>query len=311
MSNFSSKEISIFISVPLLAIVVFQPLIKNTGSERELRRINYLDDKKINDINKKEREINYLHSKEKDKEAIKLSKEVYKIKLSIARMYEDFLKKHPDNKKALNFLGLVYYDNLHNPEMAEKCWKKALKIDPKFSPALNNLATYYSHFGKHIKGIELLREAIKSNPDIPIYHFNLFNSYIIFRYEVQKKYKWSLQEVFHNAVKEAEKARELDSKNFRYTYELAEIYYLAPYFKVKPKWEKVLSIWESCLPLARTPAEKANLYLHIGRVNAYLDRKKEAQEAFIKSNEILPSLTARHLLRKLKKDGNNKGNKTR
>ena len=296
----------------LIGVIAWNVAGRTLQVSRELRRINSLDDQKKEKIQKKLGELNQLYEAGKKEEAERIRKEIYKIALSIAQLYEDFLKKYPYSKEALNYLGLVYYDDLARPDLAKKCWEKAVEIDPNFSPALNNLATYYSHFGKHIESIETLKKAIRINPNVAVYHFNLFSCYILFRYKVQEKYGWSLPEVFNNAIREAEKARELDPRNFQYAKNLAEVYYMAHYFKVDPDWEKVLKEWDYCLSLAKTPAQKSIVYLNIGRINSYLNRKEKARLAFEKANELFPSSSARYLLEKLKvEDGENKGASTR
>jgi len=307
----------LFFLIPLLlilaGIITWNVAGQTIKRRAELRRIGYLDDQRRKEISAKLKELSQLYEAGKEEEAKKAQKEIYEATLSIAQMYEDFLKKYPRSKKAWNYLGLLYYDDLANPDLAKKCWEKALEIDPNFSPALNNLATYYSHFGKHIESVESFRRAVKLNPRVAVYHANLFDSYILFRYEVAKKYGWSLPEVFANAIREAKKARELDPDNFKYAKDLAEIYYMAYYFKVKPDWEKVLEEWDYCLSIARTPAEKSTAYLNIGRINLYyLNRKDKAILSLEKANELFPSVSVQHLLENLKnQDGKSEGTRPR
>ncbi|NOZ63546.1 MAG: tetratricopeptide repeat protein [Caldiserica bacterium] len=302
----------LFFLIPLLlflaGIITWNVAGQTLRSQAELRRISYLDNQRKKELQVKLREVNQLYKAGKKEEAKKIQEELYNDTLSIARLYEDFLKRYPRSKEALNYLGLIYYDDLAQPDLAKKYWEKALEIDPNFSPALNNLATYYVHFGEHIESIESFKRAVKINPNVAVYHANLFDSYILFRYEVAKKYGWSLPEVFENAIKEARAARKLEPNNFKYARDLAEIYYIASYFDVKPDWKKVLNEWSYCLSVARTPAEKSAVYLNIGRINLYyLNRKEEARLSLEKANELSPSISVQHLLESLNnQDGNSK-----
>ena len=73
------------------------------------------------------------------------------IKLSLAILYKDILQFEKSkklfleilDKKPKNLIGLINYGNLlkntEDKKGSEKCFKKAIEINPKYFPAYNNL----------------------------------------------------------------------------------------------------------------------------------------------------------------------------
>ena len=63
--------------------------------------------------------------------------------------YEALLAKSPDYLAGYMALGTIY-DQLDDPEMAEKYYRKALEINNEFAPAANNLAWNLAEKGGNI-----------------------------------------------------------------------------------------------------------------------------------------------------------------
>ncbi len=268
-----------------------------------VKRYDSIKMKEVKDLKRKL----LLSSREGEREkADKYKEKIKEVIYSIVEAYQNFLSRYPDSKEAWNLLGLVYFDHMSEQEKAKECWEKALEIDPSYSPALNNLATYYAHIGEHIQSIKLLQKAISVNPHNAIFHLNLSDSYLLYRYKVMKEFGWSLPRVFHEAMKEAEIARELEPNNFWYAIQVAELQYQARFFKIEPDWEKALKDLEYCKGLPLNDKEKMRLYLDFYRVYWNLGRKEEAREALLTAYKILPSHHLKNLLERLKNNGKDK-----
>ena len=66
-----------------------------------------------------------------------------------------------------DLLGILF-DQLENYERATVEYEQALKIDPNFSPAANNLAWIYSEQGGDLKeALNLAQIAFQTNPEDP------------------------------------------------------------------------------------------------------------------------------------------------
>jgi len=65
------------------------------------------------------------------------------------------------------------YTKISEEQLAIEYYKNALKIDKKFSKALNNLANIYADIGNHKNAVKFYKEAIISQPENSLYHYNL------------------------------------------------------------------------------------------------------------------------------------------
>jgi len=59
----------------------------------------------------------------------------------------------PYSKEVFYLLGEGHFHHA-NPEQAIKCYNEALRLDPKYSPALNHLGYSYSYLGDHSRAIQ-------------------------------------------------------------------------------------------------------------------------------------------------------------
>ncbi|HIE43997.1 MAG TPA: tetratricopeptide repeat protein [Candidatus Omnitrophica bacterium] len=97
------------------------------------------------------------------------------------------LRKNCGNKLVLNYFGMVLYERGYE-EKSVKLWERALEIDPNFVPALNNIATYYSHNGRALESIKLERRTIQLDPNNAVYHYNLSTFYFVYRYITAREF---------------------------------------------------------------------------------------------------------------------------
>jgi Flp pilus assembly protein TadD len=130
-------------------------------------------------------------------------------------------------------LGIIY-DTQKKFDKAKEYYQKALKINPKFAPAANNLAYLYADKGENIdEALTLAQGAKEQFPDDPhisdtlgwvYYKKNIFTRAITYLKEANEKITDNPVMRFHlgmayykngekeNAKRELKKALELDQK---------------------------------------------------------------------------------------------------
>jgi tetratricopeptide (TPR) repeat protein len=130
-------------------------------------------------------------------------------------------------------LGIIY-DVQKKYDKAKECYQKALKINPKFAPAANNLAYLYMEQGGNIdEALALAQTAKQQFPDDPhisdtlgwaYYKKNIFSRAIVYLKEANEKVVGNSLMRYHlgmayykngdkeQAKRELRKALELDSK---------------------------------------------------------------------------------------------------
>jgi tetratricopeptide (TPR) repeat protein len=79
--------------------------------------------------------------------------------------YEKALKMNPAYPEALNNLGAVYYGQKLYKD-AERAYKKAIKLSPKSAMFYSNLGTAYLAESKYKKGAECYRTALFLDPNV-------------------------------------------------------------------------------------------------------------------------------------------------
>jgi tetratricopeptide (TPR) repeat protein len=130
-------------------------------------------------------------------------------------------------------LGIIY-DTQKKYDQAKEYYQKALKINPKFVPAANNLAYLYAEKGENVdEALSLAQSAKEQFPDDPhisdtlgwvYYKKNVFSRAIVYLKEANDKIQNNPMTRYHlgmayykngekeNAKRELKKALELDSK---------------------------------------------------------------------------------------------------
>jgi type IV pilus assembly protein PilF len=106
--------------------------------------------------------------------------------LSDNKVQQAFVEFHkayeldPHNKEILNAIGIVYLLHLDETEKAISYFERAVKEDPLYSEAFNNLGYGYEKKGEFEKAISFYRKAL-SNPLYPTAekaYINMGNSYL-------------------------------------------------------------------------------------------------------------------------------------
>ena len=210
------------------------------------------------------------------------------------------LRKNCGNKLVLNYFGMVLYERGYE-EKSVKLWERALEIDPNFVPALNNIATYYSHNGRALESIKLERRTIQLDPNNAVYHYNLSTFYFVYRYITAREFGWDLEKVYNKALEEMKIARDLDPLNERYALEYAQSFFAARLFRAEPDWEEAVKASEYCLRLPLNSTQESIVYMNLGRIYMKLGDFERAEEYLYRAKEIHPTPAVERLLVKCRK----------
>ena len=110
--------------------------------------------------------------------------------------YNTAIQKDPNSLAAFMGLGIIY-DLQKNYDKAKEYYQKALKLNPKFAPAANNLAYIYAEQGENIDQALTLAQSAKEqaleDPHISdtlgwiYYKKNVFSRAIVYLKEANEK----------------------------------------------------------------------------------------------------------------------------
>lgn len=92
------------------------------------------------------------------------------------RILLPLIEEEPDHSDALNKAG-VAYARLEEMEGAEICFVRAVLSDPHNAAALSNLGNIYLDRGDNRRAIALYEKALKYEPDYHVAHNNLAAAY--------------------------------------------------------------------------------------------------------------------------------------
>jgi len=92
-----------------------------------------------------------------------------------SRLLREIQRKHPNDPYILTELGNAYMNNSNDlqngSEKAEKCFRRALEIDPELGKAWVRLAEVYDAKGDYLSGIKFSTKALAvKKPDTEAYH---------------------------------------------------------------------------------------------------------------------------------------------
>ncbi len=87
-------------------------------------------------------------------------------------VYSDILRKDADNAEVLHLLGCLS-EEMGSADQAIKLVLKAVKADPKVPAYCYNLGNMFLRQGHRVEAIRYYREAIRLKPDYAIAHNNL------------------------------------------------------------------------------------------------------------------------------------------
>ncbi len=205
----------------------------------------------------------------------------------IKERYRRFLQAHPDRADAFLAYGSFLNEFGEEGEAIEN-WEKARKLDPKNPAPWNNLANAYAHVGPVEKSFGMYEEAIRLNPNEPVYLHNYGTLVFLFRRDATNYFHCDEQSVFERAFGYYKKAIALDPNNFQLAADVAQTYYgwnLGKDLKGSNAAEAELKLattalqaWTNALTLAPSDLEREGVQLHFARWNIRLGRYEAAQD---------------------------------
>ena len=87
-------------------------------------------------------------------------------------IYSDLLRQEPRNAELLNKIGIAY-QQLELPELAERYYKKAAKVDKRSAIPINNWGTVEFGFHHYGSAIKRYKRAIRLDPSMASAYSNL------------------------------------------------------------------------------------------------------------------------------------------
>ncbi|MBL9173111.1 MAG: tetratricopeptide repeat protein [Verrucomicrobiales bacterium] len=204
----------------------------------------------------------------------------------VRRRYERFIAEHPRHAKARMAFG-SFLNDIGEEEDAIEQWEKARTLDPTDPAAWNNLANVYAHIGPVTKSFPYYEEALRLNPDEPVYLHNFGTLVFMFRRDATNYFKCDEQAVFTRAFELYKRAIERDPHNFQLAADVAQTYYGWRLPEEGPAEERrkaelnlqntALQAWTNALAIAATDEEREGVQLHFARWNIRGGRYDEAR----------------------------------
>jgi len=112
-----------------------------------------------------------------------IEQEIVALKKEELEFAEQLVREFPNSDDALVLIGNVYRKQGNSAE-AEKCWKKALELNPERPDAYNGMGWIAFEKGEYEKAIVFWRKALEINPQMPAIHNSIAQTLILLgRYE--------------------------------------------------------------------------------------------------------------------------------
>jgi tetratricopeptide (TPR) repeat protein len=95
------------------------------------------------------------------------------------KMYREAIEAYreaPETAVMMNKIGIAYHQ-LADLGNAEKCYKQAVKLDPKYAEAINNLGTIYYSRESYRRAINQYKKVLRLKPDSASTLANLGSAY--------------------------------------------------------------------------------------------------------------------------------------
>ncbi len=179
----------------------------------------------------------------------------------VKKGYDHFLRNHPDNAHGFLAYG-SFLNDIGDEDGAQAQYENSKQLDPKNPAVWNNLANYYGEHGPLTNAFTDYTEAIRLNPNEPIYYQNFATTVYLYRTDVKEFYHINEQQTFDKALGLYRQAMKLAPENF-----LISCDYAMSYYGIKPlRTNDALAAWTNSLALARDDNEREGVLIHLARV---------------------------------------------
>ena len=244
------------------------PLVSaNDPVEREFREVMIKDDKAQQEVDRWIVENNKFAEAGAGVPKRELNARIMKRFESVRQAYEDFLKRHPDNARA-HLAFASFLDDINDQEESKNQMEKARELNPGDPAVWNNLANYYGHYGAVTQAFAYYNEAIRLNPNEPIYYQNFGTTVFLFRKDAREFYIINEQQVFDKALELYSQARKLAPDDFELATDVAQTYY-----GIRPwRFDDALGAWTNALNVAQNQVQREGVYIHLARISIQAGR---------------------------------------
>jgi cytochrome c-type biogenesis protein CcmH/NrfG len=175
--------------------------------------------------------------------------------------YDHFLRNHPQHARGYLAYG-SFLNDIGDEEGAKVQYENSRQIDPKNPAVWNNLANYYGEFSPVTNAFACYTEAIRLDPNEPVYYHNFATTVYLFRKDASEFYQLTEPQVFDKALDLYRQTLKLAPANFTFATDYAESYY-----GIRPlRTNDALMAWTNALNIASTDAEREGVQIHLARV---------------------------------------------
>jgi tetratricopeptide (TPR) repeat protein len=186
--------------------------------------------------------------------------------------YERFLRNHPDSAHGYLAYG-SFLNDIGDEDGAKVQYDNSKQLDPKNPAVWNNLANYFGHVGMLTNAFANYTEAIRLNPNEPVYYQNFATTVYLYRKDAREYYNINEQQVFDKALGLYRSAMQLAPSNLVLATDYAESYY-----GIKPfRTNDALAAWTNALLIAKDETEREGVKIHLARTKISAGFYDEAQ----------------------------------
>lgn len=241
-------------------------------AERELREVMLADDAAQDDVNGWIRAFDASGTNRTQEASAALNRRIMARFDQVRDAYKRFLRNHPDSAHGYLAYG-SFLNDIGDEEGAKVQYENSKQLDPKNPAVWNNLANYYGEFSPVTNAFAYYTEAIRLNPNEPVYYQNFATTVYLFRKDAQEFYHLTEPQVFDKALGLYRQAMQLAPDDFVLATDYAESYY-----GIKPlRTNDALMAWTNAMNVAHTDAERQGVELHLARVKIAAGHFDEAR----------------------------------